>query len=175
MKILHIYDVAAVGKIISTELRRTWGIKSTVISRQELDDFKFAEVYKDVTINQKGRARWFALNAFKHAAFYDILHVHAWSWSIPKLRRLFPRKKIVVHFHGGEVRNNWERKRNEYKHADFVAVSTPNLLHDKPDDVEAEWVPNPIDRRHWKRLNSLIVITKRQPCIRTLTEYMIEH
>jgi len=151
MKILHVCDIASVGKIICHELDKLYGVDCNVLTRKELDVFKFGAYYWHVTTYTTGRVRRFALTMLKHALKCDIIHVHTWDKCLPYLRKTFPKKKIVIHYHGGDIRGQWARKEERYKHADMIVVSTPKLLDGKPDDYNIRWIPNPVDINHWKR------------------------
>lgn len=156
MKILHVCDIASVGKLISRELVNEFDVNSVVLSRRELDVFHFGMHYANVTKNHTGRVRKFAFNVVRLARKFDIIHVHAWDKCVPYLRKIFPKKPIVMHYHGGDIRENWESKRERFQHADFIAVSTPHLLDDKPEDVKAQWIPNPVDVEHFTRLEESV-------------------
>jgi len=79
----------------------------------------------------------------KRAAEYDIVHVHDIYKLVPKLRKRYPSKTIILHWHGTILRNTSKEKRAEAERcADEVLVSTPDLLQ----FTNATYLPNPIDR-----------------------------
>lgn len=88
-----------------------------------------------------GVARFY-LRATRLAAGADVVHVHSLDRIVPWIKRLYA-KPIVMHYHGTDIEGRWEEKRARWRKADYVAVSTPNLLEGAPST--AVHVPNPVD------------------------------
>jgi len=76
-------------------------------------------------------------DALKH----DLVHVHSLDEVVPMLKRLGCR--VVLHYHGSDVRNRWMEKKKYWEKADVILVSTKNLLDGAP--PRAKFLPNPID------------------------------
>ena len=54
-----------------------------------------------------------------------------------------------MHYHGSEIRYRNEEKKEKFKHADFIAVSTHDLL----EHISATYMPNPVDLDLFTRIN----------------------
>jgi len=63
------------------------------------------------------------------AADYDILHVHFLYGMLPLLREAYPGKKIVMHYHGGDVRRAKDHRVRIQceKAADYVLAAHPEV------------------------------------------------
>lgn len=86
--------------------------------------------------------KWFLICLIKPSK-YDVIHVHSYDKIIPFLKLLYPRKKIIIHYHGTLIRGNWSKRRLLYKLADKIIVSTPDLLEGAPQGTD--YLPNPIN------------------------------
>jgi hypothetical protein len=85
----------------------------------------------------------------------DVVHVHSLDRIVPWIKRLHG-KPVVMHYHGTDIEGRWEERRSRWSRADFIAVSTPNLLEGGP--PSAIYVPNPVDTSIFKPLG-----VKRDP------------
>jgi len=67
--------------------------------------------------------------ALELAADYDVLHVHFLYGMLPMLRQAFPGKKIVMHYHGGDVRRAPDQgiRIECEKAADYVLAAHPEV------------------------------------------------
>jgi len=65
-------------------------------------------------------------------------------------------KKIIIHYHGSEIRN--KKQPFFHKFADVVFVSTPDLLKFVPGSI---WLPNPIYIQNYKQAtpSNVLIIT----------------
>ena len=79
---------------------------------------------------------------------YDVIHVHSFDKCVPLLSRVAP---VVLHYHGTDIRGQWEEKRGYWGKATRVVVATRNLLEGAPPGVE--FIPNPIDVEAFKPLD----------------------
>lgn len=73
---------------------------------------------------------------------YDVFHFHCITCTkcgIDLLLWKLLGKKVIIHYHGSEIRN--KKQLFFHKLADAIFVSTPDLLKDVPN---ATWLPNPI-------------------------------
>ncbi len=137
-KILHVWNTAGVASVIAKFVDRGYGTQSTVITRAVADRVgltTYGTAYPD------GPARFF-VRAVSMARGADLVHVHSLDRVVPWIKRLYG-KPVVMHYHGTDVEGRWEEKRPRWSRADYVAVSTPNLLEGAPPG--AVQVPNPVD------------------------------
>ena len=168
MKILHINDQAGVACILA-KFQEKQGVKSKVIAIP--DKYGIKEYYKNnVILVEKEN---FYNTSLNESASYDIIHLHSVDALVYKLRRRYGnKKKIILHYHGTELRGNYKKSislalrlkrvgvkmknklwllRNGYtgsiqqtmQHlADIVLVSTPDLLKLAN---KSYYLPNPVD------------------------------
>jgi len=146
LKILHIWNVAGVANTLAYETRKL-GIEADIIARRDLDKAKFCEVHPELFIATPSKFFIFFIKTIKLAKKYDILHVHWYDWIIPHLRFVYPRKVIIIHYHGSDIRFKTEKKKDKFRFANKITVSTPDLL----DHIKGEYVPNPVDFTLFKR------------------------
>lgn len=168
MKILHINDQAGVACILA-KFQEKQGVESKVIAIA--DKYGIKEYYQNnVILVEKEN---FYTSALNESAFYDIIHIHSVDALVYKLRRRYGnRKKIILHYHGTDLRGNYKKSisltlrlkrlgvrmknklwllRNGYtgslqdtmqQLADIVLVSTPDLLKLAN---KSYYLPNPVD------------------------------
>ena len=137
-RILHVWNTAGVASVIAKFSDRDFGTSSTVITRRAADRVgltTFGTVYDD------GPARFF-IRALRQSGRADLVHVHSLDRIVPWVKRIYG-KPVVMHYHGTDIEGRWEEKRPRWSKADYVAVSTPNLLAGAP--ARAVHVHNPID------------------------------
>ena len=137
-KILHVWNTAGVASVIAKFVDREFGTQSRVITRKAADRVgltTYGTAYPD------GAARFF-LRGIRMASGADVVHVHSLDRIVPWVKRLYG-KPVVMHYHGTDIEGRWDEKRTRWSRADFVAVSTPNLLEGAP--RTAVHVPNPVD------------------------------
>ena len=146
LKILHIWNVAGVANTLAYETRKL-GIEADIIARRDLDKAKFCEVHPELFIATPSKFFIFFIKTIKLAKKYDILHVHWYDWIMPHLRFVYPRKVIIIHYHGSDIRFKTEKKKDKFRFANKITVSTPDLL----DHIKGEYVPNPVDFTLFKR------------------------
>ena len=85
---------------------------------------------------------------------YDIIHVHSAFRFVKYFKRVYPRKSVVMHFHGEDVRlGGWRALRDILDKANLKLVSTIDMLNGAP--KSAHWLPNPIDTGHFKYVPNL--------------------
>lgn len=147
LKVLHIWNVAGVSNTLALEQRKL-GVHSDIIARLDLDRFQFYKVHRECFIALPTSFFKFYVQSLFVSRQYDIIHVHWYDWILPYLRFLYRKKRIIIHYHGSDIRYKLEEKRKKFKHADFVAVSTSDLLDHIP---EASYIPNPVDLQHFTR------------------------
>jgi glycosyltransferase involved in cell wall biosynthesis len=168
LKILHINDQAGVACILA-KFQEKQGVESKVIAIA--DKYGIKEYYKNnVIFVEKENFYTASLN---ESDSYDIIHLHSVDALVYKLRRRYgKKKKIILHYHGTDLRGNYKKSislalrlkrlgvrmknklwllRNGYigslQHtmqqlADIVLVSTPDLLKLAN---KSNYLPNPVD------------------------------
>ena len=168
MKILHINDQAGVACILA-KFQEKQGIESKVIATA--DKYGIKEYYKNNVIFVENENFYTA--SLKESATYDIIHIHSVDTLVYKLRRRYGnRKKIILHYHGTDLRGNYKKNINLASRvnrlglrmknkiwllrkgytgslqetmqqlADIVLVSTPDLLRLAK---KSYYLPNPVD------------------------------
>ena len=140
MKILHIWNTAGVGGIISKYMDRNHETESKVIARAKFDTYNFSN---ENVILVPGRARKFYIKVLLNSFSSDLIHIHSIDTIIPTLRGLHRNKPIVLHYHGSSIRGKWINKRKFWKKANKIFVATEDLLEGSPDNTILQ--PNPID------------------------------
>jgi len=146
LKILHIFNTAGVSNVLNHFINNyTFDkehIKSNLITRLYYEKFGFSDFYNDKVI--KRRNEIFFSYLFLIAKKYDILHFNTDDRIIPKIRKVFRKKKIILSYHGTDIRDKVKEREEYYKHADFVSVSTSELSQNK-----FTHIPNIIDFTHF--------------------------
>jgi hypothetical protein len=138
LKVLHVWNTAGVASVIAKFCDREFQMNSIVIARQAADRVgltTYGRAYPD------GPSRFF-LRAVRMARSADVVHVHSLDRVVPWVKGLYG-KPVVMHYHGTDIEGRWNEKKGRWGRADYVAVSTPNLLEGGPST--AVWVPNPVD------------------------------
>jgi glycosyltransferase involved in cell wall biosynthesis len=151
VKILHVWNTAGVASVIAKFTDREFDTESTVITRKAADRVgltTYGTAYDD------GAAAFF-FRALRVAARADIVHVHSLDRIVPWVKQVHS-KPVVMHYHGTDIEGRWPEKKPRWSRADYVAVSTPNLLEGAP--AGAVHVPNPVDTDIFKPVG-----TERDP------------
>lgn len=147
MRILHIWDQAGVACIFA-KYQRKLGHDVLVLKRAGYDPFQIFKFYGESLLDLDGKS--FLNQVINKARDYDIIHVHSIAKIIPELRKKYPNKTIILHYHGSDARgatkSDVQLKGEEL--SDAIIGSTQDLepyvgrkmLH----------VPNPVDTEHFK-------------------------
>jgi len=138
MKILHIGNTAGVAGVIAKYVDRLFNTRSRVVQRSNRVVFP---VYGEVW---GCGPKMFALKCLLMARKFDVVHVHYFDKIVPYLRLLYPRKAIVLHYHGDDIRGKWSSRRKYWSRADAIVYSTLDLLNDET-PKHAVYIPNPVD------------------------------
>jgi glycosyltransferase involved in cell wall biosynthesis len=139
LRILHVWNTAGVGSVIAKFMDRKYGTDSLVITRKAADPVGITTYGKTLASGP-----WlFSGRALMMARKFDIIHVHSLEGIVPWMKRIYMEKPVVLHYHGGEIRDRWEEKRKTWKQADFVAYATPDMGEGAPEGID--WAPNPVD------------------------------
>lgn len=149
MKILHVWDQAGIACILA-KFQRKFGHTVDIFKRDGYDPFGMFGFYSEPLLAIDGKK--FINHVAKKAEDYDVIHVHSLYKIIPDLRKKYRNKKIILHYHGSEVRGKYiEDKRKEAELAsDFILGSTPDLVNYVQN---LRYVPNPIDTDHFRPID----------------------
>lgn len=146
MKILHIWDYGGDSYLLA-KYQKKLGHQVDVVKRKGFDPYKIGEFYGYKELRTLTSREFYARMLLK-SRNYDIVHVHGLVKLVPKLRKFYPKKKIVLHYHGYDVRSTPINERPKIeKMANYVLISTPDLKEFSP---QATYIPNPIDIEHFK-------------------------
>jgi len=146
-KILHVWDQASTASVIAKWQRRL-GHSTAVIKNSKHDKNKETEYYGGFIIKSK---IMFVLKSIFLARKFDIIHLHdAWFMVIP-VKLLYPKKKIIMHYHGSMIRAKMKETRRKIweKYIDQIIVSTPDLLEFEY-SKQPYYIPNPVDTELFK-------------------------
>ena len=147
MKILHIWDIGGDSYLLA-KYQNKIGHQSKVIKRAGFNPYGIVQFYGGIEQKTIFFVGEFYLNALLKSRNFDILHVHSIFKLVPILRRFYPKKKIILHYHGSDCRMTPPSKRLKAEQAsDVVLLSTPDLKKFVPD---GQYVPNPIDTEHFR-------------------------
>jgi hypothetical protein len=102
LKVLHIHDQAGVACILA-KYQRMNDIKSKVLSSNKIDKYGILKFYKDyVDLVDRDNFVEYCLSEAKSA---DIIHIHSAEQLVIKIRKaLGNSKKIILHYHGTDIR-----------------------------------------------------------------------
>ena len=102
LKVLHIHDQAGVACILA-KYQRMNNIKSKVLSSNTIDKYGILKFYKDyVDLVDRSNFVEYCLSEAKNA---DIIHIHSAEQLVIKIRKAYGNsKKIVLHYHGTDIR-----------------------------------------------------------------------
>ena len=102
LNVLHIHDQAGVACILA-KYQRMNNIKSKVLSSNTIDKYGILKFYKDyVDIVDRSNFAEYCLSEAKSA---DIIHIHSAEQIVIKIRKAYGNsKKIVLHYHGTDIR-----------------------------------------------------------------------
>jgi hypothetical protein len=134
MKILHVGNIAHVPEVIAKYMDKFHGTSSVVLER-------------------KGRSPYlFVAKVLGKAISFDVVHIHYDDKLLPFFRWFYPKKRLVIHYHGDDIRNKWSAKRKFWKHADLILYSVLDLeARDMP--LSAFYLPNPVDEELFHKEN----------------------
>ena len=149
MKILHIWNPCSVASVIARAMDKKYNTNSSVVTLKKYDKYKHT-VYG---VTWDLHPLLFNIKIILYAKRFDIIHVHRRDDLLPFLRKLYPKKKLIIHYHGSEIRDQWNIKREKWSLTDHIFVSTPDLLNGAPSD--AELLLNPVDFTIFKPITNV--------------------
>lgn len=141
MKILHIGNICGIPNSIRNAQIKLGHISKTLSfdpDPHHISDFDYDVPYSLGRIKSATLRMWIL---FKIGWRYNVFHFAGNSLAngmdIPLWKLLG--KKVIIHYHGSEIRNKMQPWFHRY--ADVTFVSTPDLLKFAPGSI---WLPNPI-------------------------------
>lgn len=132
LKVLHIWNTCGIGGLLARYMDMQFDIQSDCIMSKPVDRLGFAN--EKVHLIGDGRLG-FHLRSFLAAREYDILHFHAMDRYLPLYRMFNQDKRIIMHYHGSNIRGRWVEREKFWKYADQILVSTKDLLEGSPPEV----------------------------------------
>lgn len=149
MRVLHIWNTAGVGSVIAKFQARLLGWRTTVLDRRSTD--LFGKSYYGVSVPD-GTLLFYLATAVG-VTTYDFIHVHDLDKIVPVIKKVFPNKPILLHYHGSVIRNKWNQRKKFWSRADAVIVATEDLLEGAPEC--AVYLPNPVDTQLFRPMPRL--------------------
>lgn len=146
LRILHIWDVAGVSHVLA-KYQRLLGHKVDVLTRKGYDRFNFNDVYGNIEIECNNPVDFY-LKARSMSNDYDIIHVH----SLYLMPFLIPFKKMVLEFHGTDIRGKNTFRDLILKLLFWIKpflFSTPDLIRYNAKIQKCCYLPNPVDIDHF--------------------------
>lgn len=137
--VLYIWDVAGVASNLAKYQKRLFGWNNCVIIRKGSTPYNIT-IYGHIW---DCGAKIFYIKAILKSIFYKIIHVNSAYKMVKMIKILFPWKKIIIHYHGTDIRGRWNDMRKYWETADTILVSTPDLLEGAPE--KAIYLPNTVD------------------------------
>jgi len=129
-----------------------WSLKASCMMRRAFDKGRISEFYGAILRDGSGFIDA-ARKGSEKARVVRFSYLDSFSvrgHSIPLLPQFkAPGRKIIMHYHGSDIRGKGTQKRLYYASADLALVSSRDLLRDVPD---ATWLPRPVDTDHFKPL-----------------------
>ncbi|MEJ7641165.1 MAG: hypothetical protein WKF36_03105 [Candidatus Nitrosocosmicus sp.] len=123
MRILHIDDAAAVSCILAKYQHRIQGHNSKVIKYDIYDKFGFYRFYRDYVTIATSEDQ-FLKKVVEESKSADMIHIHTRSDVFLKLRNKFGNsKKMVLHYHGTDVRGLKKQKLPHRSRLSDIAIS----------------------------------------------------
>ena len=150
MKVLHIFDCAAVAPLIA-RAQREHGYEAKVTSYARMDPFGFLDYYGEHR-SPKPPSAWFS-EVLDMVPLYDILHVHFLWGVIPSLKKRWPKKPIIMHYLGSDLRQHHGDLERQMAHrmADAHMCSIGDIMQYAPD---ATRFYAPVDTQMFKYIPS---------------------
>jgi hypothetical protein len=146
LKVLHVWD-QGINYLLMGYMDRLYSTRSRMVASTEFDPFgmtpqQWKRSYRGYA---KAHLMW---DVFWEGIRADVVHVHSQDKLAPMLSIMGCR--VVLHYHGTDIRGRWEDKKPLWKCADRILVSTTDLLKGAP--ANAEHLPNPIDTEMFRDL-----------------------
>lgn len=163
---MHLNDVAGIASILSRYQNKNQKGKSDLFYRKNNDFTSYISNYYDGISFRKFRKLIFS--SLVQSFQYDIIHIHSTEFLVPFFKMLG--KKVVLHYHGTDIRNpkNSVNKKKIFARsmADMIIYNAENMYSKIITfrDVKKRYLPNPVDTdlfrpRENKRTNGISYIS----------------
>ena len=140
LRVLHVWD-QGIDALLAAHMDRICGTRSSAIHNAEFDPYGMTpQEWKRDYSGKLGSIR-FKAEVAAAAIRSDVVHVHSLDTFVPMLYGLGCR--VVLHYHGSDIRGKWIERERYWRHAGAILVSTRDLLLGAPE--KARYQPNPID------------------------------
>lgn len=146
---LFLYDCAGVAATLSHGLIEKNHFSQS-LQLDSHDPFNFEEVYETQHYVGNDITDLVAC-AVVNERYFSIIH-HNFFWqALPMIKEALPEKKIVMHYHGSDVRSSTplQRINMEKDYVDGIIVATPDLLHYNYGIDNIMYLPTPIDTEYF--------------------------
>jgi len=176
LKILYIWDIGG-DSYLAAKFQRKIGHEADVIKNSGYNPYGLVEFYGGKEFKTIFWVGEFYAYSILKAKRYDLIHVHCLYKMIPILRRLYPDKKIILHYHGTDCRvTPLDKRKKAEKMSDMVLLSTPDLKEYVPEGI---YVPNPIDTELFKfkksQSDNAFTILVRKNKVQLIQNYLKEN
>ena len=147
LQILHIWNIGGAALIAKTMNRLFPDCHSTVIMRKIWDTWgltTYGQLAGEGMLWNVGPIM-FVAKALLFARRFDIIHVHALDKIVPWIKLVYPKKPVILQYHGTDIREQWRnpKKVKLWNKADALVVWTSDLLEGAPPNVIC--LANPVD------------------------------
>jgi len=151
MRILHVWDHAAVSCTLAKYQHEICGHETRVIKRRGFDPYGIMGFYGRKSVRSFTKYGFY-LQVMRAARAFDLIHIHDLHALVPIIKGMSPEKRVILHYHGPAcyAGRNAAQAENELK-ADRVLVATPDLLSlgGFGGNTLVTYVPNPVDTAHF--------------------------
>lgn len=137
MRILHIGNTGGVASTLAYTMDQVYKTDSQVLQPKKNDPYGLTFYGETV---KGGRVPYY-IRCSACAVKANILHIHAQHEHVSEFRKFG--KPLLIHYHGSDIRGQWETKRKQWQNVDRILVSTRELLEGAPS--RAQYFPNPVD------------------------------
>ena len=137
--VLHVWDVAGVACTLAKWTNKVYGANTNVYAMKK--DDPFGHLTDGESYVETGKR--FSTLVLQNIRNFDIVHIHGVDDFVYRVKKYYPRKPVVLHYHGTDIRGRWNIRQGHWRYADVILVSTLDLLEGAPKEVV--YLPNPVD------------------------------
>src|SRR3989442_10446330 len=119
------------------------------MSRARQDTLHYLDFYGEDRMEVEGEM--FDILTHAEAEKFDIIHVNCIPYLAAKIKRSYPKKKVILEYHGSDARTTSIESRMEFEETvDAVVVCTRDLMNYVSLNKPVTHIPNPVDIEHFK-------------------------
>lgn len=122
--------------------------KVSILTRRGIEDH-------GVRWSIPGRVWRFKLNVLWYANGFDIVHVHDYDDVLAWLKRVYPKKPLLLTYHGTQIRDLWKERKKFHQYCDKITVVSKDLYDNSSED-DVSLVLNAPDSQLFQRINEFI-------------------